>query len=83
MLTPQVFTQTQIDEIVKELAILVPDCTFKQCNEDKRFIRVTKILGTQRVDTIPITLSRDEFIHVFEAREIMHQLFDSLISSII
>jgi hypothetical protein len=83
MLQPQVFTQTQIDEIIKVLTQVVPECTFTLCNEDKRFIRVTKSLGTQRVDTIPITLERTELIHLFEAREIMFQLFDSLVSSII
>ena len=67
---PKSYSDEEIQLIIEGLKSLYPDLTIRLLQSDKRFIRVSKIIGEQRVDTIPISITQWEDISIFEADKI-------------
>jgi hypothetical protein len=70
LIKPKSYSDEEIQLIIKGLESLYPDLTIRLLQSDKRFIRVSKIIGEQRVDTIPISITQWEDISIFEADKI-------------
>jgi hypothetical protein len=70
LIKPKSYSDEEIQLIIKGLESLYPDLTVRLLQSDKRFIRVSKIIGEQRVDTIPISITQWEDISIFEADKI-------------
>ena len=60
------FTPEEISDIITKLKVIYPDYEIKQCQSEPKFIRFTKIVGEQRVDTIPVSVVYTENVHIYE-----------------
>jgi len=67
------FTPEEVSLIIDKLKSAFPSFDIKVCNDDRRYIRFTKVLNEQRVDTIPIPVVYTENVHIFEC---YHMAFD-------
>ena len=64
------FTPEEVSLIIDKLKSAFPSFDIKVCNDDRRYIRFTKVLNEQRVDTIPIPVVYTENVHIFECYHI-------------
>jgi len=60
------FTQEEISTIITHLKSLFPEYDITQCLSDPKFIRFHKIIGEQKVDTIPVSVNYSENVHIYE-----------------
>jgi hypothetical protein len=75
MIKPRVYTSEEIEAIIKKLREKFPEITIiEQSYSDPKFIHLCQIIGTQKVDTIPISLYHTEFIHIAEAEQLIKTL---------
>jgi hypothetical protein len=73
MIYPRQYTNEEIELIVSGLQKLYPDLQIRLYFADKRFIRITRVIATQRVDTIPISLVESVDIHLSEAETLLKE----------
>lgn len=67
MLYPIKFSPKTIEKIISKLKELYPDLNIRLNHADPRFLLVSRLIGTQRVDTIPISITETVEIHLSEA----------------
>jgi hypothetical protein len=71
MIEPRKYTTEEITSIIEALRVKFPELMIDLYRADKRFIRVSKVLRELRVDTIPVSLTHMELIHIVEAEQII------------
>jgi len=70
MIETQKYTTEKIISIIEVLKIKFPELEITTYLADPRFIKVSQCLGKQRVDTISVSITHTELIHIFEAEQI-------------
>jgi len=70
MIEPRKYTKEEVAYIIEALRVKFPDLTITHYCADPRFIRFSKILREMRVDTIPVSHTHVEYIHIVEAEQI-------------
>lgn len=71
MIEPRKYTKEEVNSIIDALRVKFPDLTITEYRADPRFIRISQVLRELRVDTIPISLTHMELIHIVEAEQIL------------
>ena len=71
MLKPRKFTEEEITSILETLRRVYPELTFDLYKADKRFIRIAESLKEMRVDTIPVSHTHVEYLHLTEAEQLI------------
>ena len=66
MIYPKKYTQEEIDSLITKLRGSHPDLKIDLHRSDPRFILVSRVIGTQRVDTIPVSVTETVEIHISE-----------------
>lgn len=67
MIYPKKYTQTEIDSLITKLKVMFPDSKIDLHRSDPRFILMSRVIGTQKVDTVPISITETVEIHISEA----------------
>lgn len=70
MIEPRKYTKEEVTSIIEALRVKFPDLTITEYRADPRFIRFSKVERELRVDTIPVSFTRTEYIHIVEAEQI-------------
>ena len=67
------YTEKEIDSIIGGLKECYPELTIHLLRSDTRFIRFSMVIGEQKCDTIPVSITRWEDISIFEADKILEK----------
>lgn len=71
MIKPRKYTAEEVASIIEALKLKYPELTITLYRADPRFIRISQVLRELRVDTLPVSLTHTELIHIVEAEQII------------